>query len=95
MTGIPSPESEPTSYVAGAVRQAGPRARYFRFQPQVRGVGMIETDEDTLLQMEARVRASFRKSVEAREVCRLLPLPLPLPLPSPLPLTAWALLLTR
>ena len=38
MTGIPSPESEPTSYVAGAVRQAGPRARYFRFQPQVRGV---------------------------------------------------------
>ena len=58
MTGIPSPESEPTSYVAGAVRQAGPRARYFRFQPQVRGVGMIETDEDTLLQM----RRCFREN---------------------------------
>ena len=37
-TGIPSPQSEPTSGVAGAVRQAGPKARYFRFQPQVRGL---------------------------------------------------------
>ena len=73
-TGIPSPQSEPTSGVAGAVRPAGPKARYFRFQPQVRGVGMIETDEAILLEMEARVRASFRKSIEAREVCRLLAL---------------------
>lgn len=73
-TGIPSPQSEPTGEVAEAVQQAGPKARYFRFQPQVRGVGMIETDETRLREMEARVRAFFRKSVEAREVCRLLAL---------------------
>lgn len=73
-TGIPSPQSEPTSGVAEAVRQAGPKARYFRFQPQVRGVGMIETDEARLREMEGRVRASFRMSIEAREVCRLLAL---------------------
>jgi len=69
---IPSPQSEPTGAVVEAVQQAGPKARYFRFQPQVRGVGMIETDEARLCEMEARVRASFRKSIEAREVCRLI-----------------------
>ena len=58
MTGIPSPESEPTSYVAGAVRQAGPRARYFRFQPALpTSCSIDETSIEKLVELQAVGRA--------------------------------------
>ena len=58
------------SRIGRAVRAVGgPRARYYRLNPTVKGVSMIDSDEDKLQAMEAGARAFFRGSSIAREAC--------------------------
>ena len=74
--GSSAPASEDVAATERAVRHAagGGEVRYFRLQPTLpkRGVSPMESDEPTLAAMEAAVRAEFRASATAREVCRRL-----------------------
>ena len=78
-TGTASPlgadaSDEPArSPIGKAVRAwGGPSARYYRFNPPVRGVSMIDSNEDKLRAMEDVTRKFFRESLDAREACRRL-----------------------
>lgn len=62
------------SPIGRAVRACGgPSARFYRFNPRVRGVSMIDSNEAKLRAMEESARKFFRASLEAREaVARLI-----------------------
>ena len=59
------------SRIGRAVRAVGgPRARYYRLNPTVKGVSMIDSDEDKLQAMEAGARALFSwVKYRARGMC--------------------------
>lgn len=75
-TGCASPlgaddDDEPArSPVAKAVRACGgPSARYYRFNPPVTGVSLMDSNEAKLRAMEDVTRKFFRESLDAREAC--------------------------
>ena len=78
-TGTTSPlgadaANEPArSPIGRAVRASGgPSASYYRLNPPVHGVSMIDSNEDKLRAMEDATRKYFRESFDAREACRRL-----------------------
>ena len=53
-----------------AVRSCGgPSARYYRLNPPIKGVSMIESNEEKLRGMEDITRKYFRENLDAREAC--------------------------